>query len=126
MESQLLALYIEKERTPGPEALVVSAFSRLWVFGLYELLRTWVHLTRRLPNCFRMRMPSTLPCGLWGRLPNTPAQCGGARRETPEPSFPAEPVLRFLGSSVVNEVQNLLEIFPGLALGVLIVGPQQI
>src|ERR1041384_2333051 len=41
MESQLLALYIEKERTPGPVAMVVSAFSQLWVFGLYEILRTW-------------------------------------------------------------------------------------
>jgi hypothetical protein len=41
MESQLLALYIEKERTPGPEATVVSAFSQLWILGLYELLRTW-------------------------------------------------------------------------------------
>jgi hypothetical protein len=41
MESQLLALYIEKDHTPGPEAIVVSAFSQLWVFGLYELLRTW-------------------------------------------------------------------------------------
>jgi hypothetical protein len=41
MKSQLLALYIERERTPGPEAMVVSAFSQLWVFGLYEILRTW-------------------------------------------------------------------------------------
>jgi hypothetical protein len=41
MESQLLALYIEKERTPLPQAIVVSAFSQLWVFGLYEILRTW-------------------------------------------------------------------------------------
>jgi hypothetical protein len=41
MESQLLARYIEEERTPGPEAMVVSAFSQLWVLGLYEVLRTW-------------------------------------------------------------------------------------
>ncbi len=48
MESQLLALYIEKERTPGPEAMVVSAFSQLWVFGLYELLRTWRTRAQRI------------------------------------------------------------------------------
>lgn len=41
MEAQLLAEYMEEERTPVPSALVVSALSQLWIFGLYELMRNW-------------------------------------------------------------------------------------
>jgi len=41
MEIQLLARYIEEERTPGAQATLVSAISQLWIFGLYELLRNW-------------------------------------------------------------------------------------
>ena len=48
MESRLLTLYIENERTPGPEATVVSALSQLWVFGVYELLRTWRTRAQRI------------------------------------------------------------------------------
>ena len=40
-ESNLLRTYFEIERTPMPEAVFVSAVSQLWIFGLYELLRTW-------------------------------------------------------------------------------------
>lgn len=40
-ELALLRRYIEIERTPLPETLFVSALSQLWIFGLYELLRTW-------------------------------------------------------------------------------------
>jgi hypothetical protein len=41
MELNLLKEYMEIERTPLESAVTVSAFSQLWVFGLYELLRTW-------------------------------------------------------------------------------------
>ena len=41
LEMDLLREYIEIERTPVQSALFVSALSQLWVFGLYELLRTW-------------------------------------------------------------------------------------
>ncbi len=40
-ETALLAEYMEKERTPLESAVTVSAFSQMWVYGLYELLRTW-------------------------------------------------------------------------------------
>jgi hypothetical protein len=40
-ERELLAEYYDKERTPIASATVVAAVSQLWVFGLYELLRTW-------------------------------------------------------------------------------------
>src|SRR6266446_2128588 len=40
MEHQLLIEYIREDRTPS-SAIVVSAISQLWIFGLYELLRTW-------------------------------------------------------------------------------------
>lgn len=41
MELNLLKEYMEIEHTPFESAVTVSAFSQLWIFGLYELLRTW-------------------------------------------------------------------------------------
>ena len=41
LEKELLQAYIQLERTPIPQAIFVSALSQLWIFGLYELLRTW-------------------------------------------------------------------------------------
>lgn len=41
MEENLLAEYIQLERTPVPSVMAVSALSQLWIFGVYELLRTW-------------------------------------------------------------------------------------
>ncbi len=41
LERQLLDEYIEIERTPIPSTLFVSALSQMWIFGLYELIRTW-------------------------------------------------------------------------------------
>ncbi len=40
-ERHLLHEYMELERTPFPSTVFVSALSQLWLFGLYELLRTW-------------------------------------------------------------------------------------
>lgn len=40
-EARLLHEYLELERTPFPSTLFVSALSQLWLFGVYELLRTW-------------------------------------------------------------------------------------
>jgi hypothetical protein len=40
-EARLLHEYFEQERTPFPATMFVSAFCQLWIFGLYELLRTW-------------------------------------------------------------------------------------
>jgi hypothetical protein len=41
MEDQLFAEYIEEEHTPAATFVPVAALSQLWVFGVYELLRTW-------------------------------------------------------------------------------------
>jgi len=41
MESDLLSELIETERTPIQSAMSVSAMSQMWMFTLYELLRTW-------------------------------------------------------------------------------------
>ena len=41
LERQLLNEYIEIERTPIQSTLFVSALSQMWIFGLYELIRTW-------------------------------------------------------------------------------------
>ncbi len=40
-EAQLLAEYMHDERTPIQSTLFVSALSQMWVFALYEFLRTW-------------------------------------------------------------------------------------
>jgi hypothetical protein len=40
MEAEMLELYYEHERTP-PEIMVLSGISQMWVFSLYEFLRTW-------------------------------------------------------------------------------------
>lgn len=48
LEQQLLDEYIELERTPVQSALFVSARSQLWLFGLYDLLRTWRQKTREI------------------------------------------------------------------------------
>ena len=41
MEDQLLGLYLEREHTPVPEIFVVSAWSQMWIFAFFELIRTW-------------------------------------------------------------------------------------
>lgn len=41
LEYQLLRRYMEIEKTPVDEAMFLSAISQMWVFALYELLRTW-------------------------------------------------------------------------------------
>jgi hypothetical protein len=41
LEAELLQEYIDEERTPLQSAVLVSGLSQLWIFGLYELLRTW-------------------------------------------------------------------------------------
>src|SRR5689334_4980844 len=41
IELQVLREYIDQERTPIQIALFSSALAQMWVFALYELLRTW-------------------------------------------------------------------------------------
>ena len=41
LERDLLRELIEIERTPFPATLFVSALSQMWIFAVYELLRTW-------------------------------------------------------------------------------------
>jgi hypothetical protein len=47
-EARLLAEYMEDERTHFPTVMFVSALSQMWVFALYELLRTWRQRARDL------------------------------------------------------------------------------
>lgn len=49
-EAQLLAEYFEQERTPFSTSVYVGAVSELWVFGVYELLRTWRQRAREVCN----------------------------------------------------------------------------
>jgi hypothetical protein len=48
LERDLLRECIEIERTPFPSTLIVSALNQMWIFGLYELLRTWRQHVRDL------------------------------------------------------------------------------
>ena len=41
MEDDLVAQFIETDEIDLPQTMLVSALSQMWVFALYELLRTW-------------------------------------------------------------------------------------
>jgi hypothetical protein len=47
-EARLLSEYMETERTPLETTVFVSALSQMWVFALYELLRTWRQRVREV------------------------------------------------------------------------------
>jgi hypothetical protein len=47
-EGRMLSEYMEEERTPLPTAVFVSALSQMWVFALYEFLRTWRQRARNV------------------------------------------------------------------------------
>jgi hypothetical protein len=48
IERDLLREYIEIERTPSQSCLFVSALSQMWIFAVYELVRTWRQRVREL------------------------------------------------------------------------------
>ena len=48
MERALLYEYVEIERTPFMSTMRVSAWSQMWVFAFYELLRTWRQRAREV------------------------------------------------------------------------------
>lgn len=53
LESEVLQKLVQEERTPVPEAALLSALSQMWVFAAYELMRTWRHpkmVTKRRPR----------------------------------------------------------------------------
>jgi hypothetical protein len=60
LEADLLREYHELERTPMPSAIFVSALSQLWVFGVYELLRTWRQRVREVMK-FATHLESLAP-----------------------------------------------------------------
>ncbi len=41
IESEAAQAYIERERTPTDILLPLSALSQMWIFSVYEFLRTW-------------------------------------------------------------------------------------
>ncbi|ELP4887184.1 hypothetical protein QPB17_002003 [Vibrio cholerae] len=47
-EYELLNTYIEIEKTPVDMAMFTSAQSQMWIFALYELMRTWKQRMRQL------------------------------------------------------------------------------
>lgn len=61
LEGRLLEEYVELERTPFQSAMFVSALSQMWVFAVYELLRTW---RQRVVEVLRW---ARCPGWAWGR-----------------------------------------------------------
>lgn len=41
LEQQVLHRLVDEERTPIDDTIILLAFSQMWLFGAYELLRTW-------------------------------------------------------------------------------------
>jgi hypothetical protein len=50
LEADLLNEYDQRESTPLPQAMFVSAISQMWIFAFYELLRTWKQWVENLFN----------------------------------------------------------------------------
>jgi hypothetical protein len=48
MEDDLYSEYMRTDQTPFDGFVLVSALSQMWVFALYELLRTWKQMAREL------------------------------------------------------------------------------
>lgn len=48
LEYEVLSKLLEEEATPVPEASFLSAQSQMWIFGAYELLRTWRQRARSI------------------------------------------------------------------------------
>ena len=48
VERDMYREYMEHERTPVPQASFTSALSQMWIFALYELLRTWQQRVQEL------------------------------------------------------------------------------
>ena len=57
LEASLLAEYHQRERTPFPAVLFVSALSQMWIFATYELLRTWRQFIRDLKKAAEINQP---------------------------------------------------------------------
>ena len=47
LERDLLRELVETERTPYLATVIVSALSQMWIFAVYELLRTWRQRIKR-------------------------------------------------------------------------------
>ena len=50
MERDLLKLQLEGEHTPVAEGIFLNAWSQMWVFAFFELMRTWKSLARDFLN----------------------------------------------------------------------------
>jgi hypothetical protein len=48
LEATLLQQQAEQERTPLPEAIFLLAQSQMWIFAVYEALRTWRHRAKKV------------------------------------------------------------------------------
>jgi hypothetical protein len=56
MERDLLERELEREHTPVDEADFLNAWSQMWVFGFFELMRTWNALASKFRNHSRKLM----------------------------------------------------------------------
>lgn len=59
LENELVRELVDRERTP-PSTIFVAALAQLWVFGVYEILRTWRHRSNSI-LAFAARVKSSTP-----------------------------------------------------------------
>jgi len=89
LEQGLMRRYFEIEKTPFPETLIVSALSQMWVFALYELLRTWRQRVRDLKQGAQKAPASPAPAASLSDL-NLTFRRDQLERVRNDPAFAAE------------------------------------
>jgi hypothetical protein len=77
LEASVLSEYGELDRTPLESAAFLSAVSQLWIFGVYELLRTW---RQRVRDALQLdsELRALAPGERQEPTPSAPAQIAGA------------------------------------------------
>ena len=53
LEAATVREYMQTDRLPLPEIMLLSALSQFWIFGVYELLRTWRQRAKELLDFYK-------------------------------------------------------------------------
>lgn len=109
LESQALRAYFEQDRTPLDLLLPLSALSQMWIFSLYEFLRTWRQRAKTLVQLsHKMRQLSTGDKDDFVRSAVTEAK-EKERLVAIAPSFQSEQIAMIGDVEFVDSVQRYLE-----------------
>lgn len=100
LEHDLLREYIELERTPVQSAMFVSALSQMWIFAVYELLRTWRQMVRELQST--LAVP-----GVSARRSDLPSNLSEDIREHQRQKYMNDPNFRLEVESAFKSIDPL-------------------